>query len=141
MPSRAGTTFIEQLAVLTLLGLLVAIAVRSGASLLDDAAVRTATRAAADAFGTARDHAVSSGRRVAVRIQQADLRLVVHSESDTLSRHLLGNHHVTIESSRDSLAYAPSGLGWGASNLRLIVRRGSAADTLTVSRLGRVKHN
>jgi len=37
------------------------------------------------------------------------------------------------------MAYAASGLGYGASNLRVIVRRGASADTITVSRLGRVK--
>ena len=141
MRRRSGTTFIEQLAVLTLFGILAAIAVRSGATLLDQAAVSASARAAADALSTARDLAVSSGRRIAVRIDQDKARLVVHSANDTLSRHLLGaNHKVSIESSRDSMAYAASGLGWGASNLRLVVRRGSASDTLTVSRLGRVKH-
>ena len=142
MRPRSGTTFIEQLAVLTLFGILVAIAIRSGASLLDQAAVASASRAAADAFAAARDHAVSSGRRIAVRIDEASARVIVHSGTDTLSRHPLGdNHKVTIESSRDSMSYAASGLGWGASNLRLVVRRGAAGDTLTVSRLGRVKHN
>jgi type II secretory pathway pseudopilin PulG len=140
MRRRTGTTFIEQLAVLTLFGVLFAIAVRSGSSLFDQAAVSSASRAAADAFAAARDHAVSAGERVAVRID--DARLVVHTNSDTLSKHPLGdNYRVTLESSPDSMAYAASGLGWGASNLRLVVRRRAAAETLTVSRLGRVRRD
>jgi hypothetical protein len=46
---------------------------------------------------------------------------------------------VRLEPSRDSMAYAPSGLGWGGANLRVVVRRGAAADTVVVSRLGRVR--
>jgi len=37
------------------------------------------------------------------------------------------------------MAYAPNGLGYGASNLTVVLRRGSAAETIFVSRLGRVR--
>jgi len=37
------------------------------------------------------------------------------------------------------MAYAPNGLGYGASNLTLVLRRGERAETLVVSRLGRVR--
>jgi hypothetical protein len=37
------------------------------------------------------------------------------------------------------MVYDPRGLGFGAANLSLVLSRGDAADTLTVSRLGRVK--
>ena len=137
---RPGTTFIELLVVLTLLGVLLAIAVTTGSAQIHRAAVHSAAREATDAFAAARDHALAHGTRSAVRINSANARLVVHSGSDTLARHLLGDvHRVQIESSRDSMAYAPSGLGWGAANLRLVIRRGAAAETVTVSRLGRVR--
>jgi hypothetical protein len=74
-----------------------------------------------------------------VTVQPASARLVVHAGADTLrgaSWRALG---VTVEATRDSLAYGPDGLGVGAANLRLILRRGGAADTLSVSRLGRVR--
>jgi hypothetical protein len=37
------------------------------------------------------------------------------------------------------MAYQASGLGLGAANLRLVLRRRARADTITVSRLGRVE--
>jgi hypothetical protein len=37
------------------------------------------------------------------------------------------------------MSYTALGIGFGAANLRVIVSRGASADTITVSRLGRVK--
>jgi hypothetical protein len=47
---------------------------------------------------------------------------------------------VSLSTSRDSLAFDVRGLGYGAANLTLVARRGAAADTLVVSRLGRVRY-
>ena len=46
---------------------------------------------------------------------------------------------VTLASSRDSLAYSATGLGYGVTNASLVVRRGLAAETVSVSRTGRVR--
>jgi hypothetical protein len=46
---------------------------------------------------------------------------------------------VRLSTSRDSIAFDVRGLGYGAANLTLVARRGSAAETLVVSRLGRVR--
>jgi len=139
---RKGTTIIEQLAILTLLGILLAVGVPAGTRLLDRAAVRSAARDALDAFASARDHAVAGGHRVAVHISASEARLVVHAGKDTMSRVLLGETHgVDIHMSRDSMAYAPTGLGWGASNLRLVISKRSESDTITLSRLGRARMN
>jgi hypothetical protein len=48
-------------------------------------------------------------------------------------------HGVTLRASRDTLTFAPTGLGHGASNTTIVVSRGRRADTLVVSRLGRVR--
>jgi type II secretory pathway pseudopilin PulG len=142
IPARRGSTLVEQLAVIMLVGILLAVAVGSGSRLLARAAVSAAAREASDAFAAARDHAVATGTRTAVRLSAGEARLVVHAAHDTIARHPLGAiHGVSIEASRDSMAYAPSGLGWGASNLRLLIRRGAAAETVTVSRLGRVRRS
>lgn len=137
---RRGTTLVEQLLILTLLGILAAITAGAGARLADAITVHAAARDVADLFALARDNAVASGQRTAVRLIDLSGRVVVHADTDTIARLDLAQRSlVHLTASRDSMAYASSGLGYGAANLRVIVSRGSAADTLTVSRLGRVR--
>lgn len=133
-----GTTTVEQLVVLTVLGLLATLSLTSGAPLLQAAAVESASRETANLFALARDHALAAHTRTAVRFETATQRVVVHSGQDTLAVADFRLRGVSIDPTRDSMAYAPTGLGVGAANLRLILRRGSQADTMTVSRLGRV---
>jgi hypothetical protein len=131
---------VEQLVILTIMGLLTAITTVGGAHLLDDAAVHAAARDVRDALATAREYAVATGVRTAVEVETTPARVVVHAAADTvLARPLFELHGVLIEGTRDSMAYAPSGLGYGAANLRVVVRRHGSADTINVSRLGRVR--
>jgi type II secretory pathway pseudopilin PulG len=46
---------------------------------------------------------------------------------------------VSLNASRDVIRLYPNGLGLGGSNTRIVLRRGEAAESLTVSRLGRLK--
>ena len=88
----------------------------------------------------ARERAMATGARTALHLDSRSARAVVHTDQDTLARlDLATTHRVQLDATRDSLAYAPSGLGYGAANLRIIVSRGAVRDTITVSRLGRVK--
>jgi hypothetical protein len=135
--ARRGATLAEQMVVLTVTGILMAISVAAGAPLLDALAVETASQEIADLIGTARDHAFTTQQRTAVRIDAAAARVVVHAGTDTIAHTTLGSG-LQLQTTRDSLAYAPSGLGYGAANLRITVSRGGSADTITVSRLGRV---
>lgn len=138
--SRRASTLIEQLWLLVVSGIVLSASVVGGARLLDAAVVRTSTNDVADLFAIARDQAIATGRRTAVHIDVTEGRMVIHADVDTLMRlELAQTRAVTIQTSRDSMAYSASGLGYGASNLRVIVRRGGSADTITVSRLGRVK--
>jgi len=137
---RSGSTLIEQVTVLTVLALLATIAIRGIARLLDATWVHVATRDISDLLALAREQASATGTRTAVRFDVAGSRIVVHSGSDTIARYDLAQHGaVALEASRDSMAYSPSGLGYGAANLRVVLRKGASAETLTVSRLGRVR--
>lgn len=137
---RRGSTLVEQIALLALLGLLAAIGVRGIARLLDATMVHIAARDVADLLALAREQASATGTRTAVRFEPAAGRVVVHADRDTIARYDLARHGgLSLESTRDSMAYAPSGLGYGAANLRVVLRKGASAETLSVSRLGRVR--
>ena len=137
---RSGTTLVEQTVIITILGVLAALAIHSISQQLDRLAVRSAAREARDVFAAAREFAVARGVRTAVQIDPPFAELSAHAAADTILRRPLGDlHGVILSTSRDSMAYSPSGLGYGASNLRIIVVKRAAAETVTVSRLGRVR--
>ena len=137
---RRGFTLVEQAVVIAVVGIIIAIAIGSVTQALAALAVRAATREVRDVFATAREYAVAGGVRTAVQIDPQSGRLSAHAGVDTISVRPVGQlHGVTLFTSRDSMAYSPSGLGYGASNLSIIVRRRSAAETVNVSRLGRVR--
>ncbi len=139
MRTRRGSTFAEQLIVLVLSAILLSITSVGGSRLLDAITVAVSTREAADLLAFARDHAVASSRRTAVRFDAGLGRLIVHAGVDTLARANLRAASVVLRATRDSMAYAPSGLGVGAANMRLILSRGASSDTILISRLGRVR--
>jgi len=140
MANRTGSTLIEQIILLSVLGTCSAVAIAGGARVLDAATVHGASREVAELFAMARDRAMATGARTAVHLDAVNARVVVHTGADTLARVELGQSRaVRLDATRDSMAYLPSGLGYGAANLRVILSRGHSRDTITVSRLGRVR--
>ena len=138
--SRPALTLLELIIVLMIIGLLSIIAVRETWHYLDRIAARSALAEAAEVIQQARDEALARHAVVSVRIDTARAELALRERGSALALHALGHaHRVTLSSTRDSLAFDVRGLGYGASNLTLIVRRGRAAETLVVSRLGRVR--
>ncbi len=140
MNKRSGFTLIDQLLAMGLIAVLCTISLQHIGELRDRLAVRSAKRAVTDAIALAREHANASGVRTAVRFHSAAGVVVAHAGADTLARapvlHLLG---VSLDATRDSMAYQPSGLGYGAANMRVVLSRGAHYDTVTISRLGRVR--
>ena len=127
--------------VLAIAGILGTIAVARTAILRDRISVRSATGETMAAFALARRWSLSRAARTAITFDTAQSTLTVRSYGDTISHRKLGvSHGVSLSVSRDSMAYAPNGLGYGASNLTITVRRGASAETIYVSRLGRVRH-
>jgi type II secretory pathway pseudopilin PulG len=136
----AGTTLVELVVVVTVLALLAMLSAPRLRGLLDSARARGAATELSAAFGTARELAVLRGGLTAVTIDTIDTAVVVHAGSDSTHVRRLGAvFGVVLRATRDSMAYAATGLGYGASNLRVIVERGAARETVTVSRLGRVR--
>jgi len=137
---RRGITLVELALAMTIVCLASALAVAGARLLLDGMRVRAATGEAHTLFGAARQLAILGSRMVTLEIDTTGRRIVVRAAAETLRVRELGEvHGVTLTATRLSTTYGANGVGYGASNLTLIVRRGRAADTLTVSRLGRVR--
>jgi hypothetical protein len=108
--------------------------------MLDRVSVEAATSDVGSVLASARALALAGGSAVAVEVDTLAGVLRVRRGTEVLqSRNIAAIHGVSLRSTRDSLSYDSHGLGHGAANLSIILRRGSAADTVFVSRFGRVR--
>jgi prepilin-type N-terminal cleavage/methylation domain-containing protein len=141
MIRRPAFTLLELLLVLLVLSILLGLALPRIAAAGNRTAVRAAAADAASLFESARRTAIYHRAPVAIAIDTVAGTLRTHSDSVVLARRdLWSSFGVRLSASRDSTAYDARGLGVGAANLSLVVRRGGAADTVFVSRLGRVRY-
>jgi Tfp pilus assembly protein FimT len=133
-------TLFELTAVLTLMGLLLAIAAPRVVAMRDAAAVHAAVTDAAATFSLARRTAIARRGPVAVVIDTSSGVLIVRSIGGIVAqRAMRPSYGVRLGSNRDSVVYDAKGLGYGLSNLTLTIRRGWFVDSLTMSRLGRLR--
>jgi prepilin-type N-terminal cleavage/methylation domain-containing protein len=136
---QKGFSLIEVMIVVAVMAVCTMVAVPPYAAMRDGLAVDGAGSALVRALADARNAAQRRSERIAVEADTTNARLVVHSVADTLLvtdlRALFG---VALRASRDSIAYSGTGLGYGAANVTYVVSRGQRADTVTVSRAGRV---
>jgi len=137
---RTGVTLIELAFVIALIGILAVMAIPRFAAFRDHAAADAAATSTVALLSTARHAAIRRAVVTAVAFDTAATSVTVFAGPDTIERRPLGVvHGVRMAVTRDSIAYAPNGMGYGAANTRVIVTRGASAETLTVSRLGRVR--
>ena len=137
---RTGTTLIEVGVTLSLIGLMAGLTFPRFGRYRDRIAVDAAATSTLSLLATARHAALRRASLTAVHLDTTAATILLVSGTDTLERRSLGDvHGVTMTTSRDSIAFAPSGLGYGAANTQIILRRGQAADTISVSRLGRAR--
>lgn len=138
---RAAFTLLDCAIAITIIGILTAVSIPRAAKFLDSLSVQGATSDAFALFSTARTAATGSAAQATVEIDTLRATMIVRTGTDTILKRDLGlAHQVKISSSRTSMAFSPNGLGYGASNLTLIIKKGGAVDSLFVSRLGRVRH-
>ena len=138
--ARTGYTLAETLLVVLIAGVAMAIAVPRGVRVLDRIVVQTAAGDVHALLATARAIAIAGATIVTVDVDSAQGTLRVRRGLEALHVRDVGPAHgVRLSSTRDSLSYGPRGLGRGAANLSIVIRRGQAAETVFVSRLGRVR--
>lgn len=126
--------------VLTLVAVLLGMALPSLKRGYDRLEVRSATQETLSAFFVARADAIANGRPSALWMDSRADRLTVASGGDTvLGLDLRARHGVHVSATRASMTFTAAGLGYGGANLSVILTRGAAADTILVSREGRVR--
>lgn len=136
-----GFTLVEIVIVLTIAGLLSAITISRAGGFIDRIEVHGATTEAESMFSRARHIAIARGSQTTLDIDPARGTLSIRGSNEVLSSRDLGAAHgVSIDTNRTSITYSPIGVGYGAANFTMILSRGRAADTIYVSRLGRVRH-
>jgi len=137
---RRGLTLAELILTCTLLGLIAGVVAPRAGALLDGVRIDQAAHEVAGALTLARAVAIRRLAFASVVIDEPRGEVRVESAGDTLMRRALkADHRVALRATRDTITYSPSGLGYGVSNSTIIVSIGQRAETVTVSRLGRMR--
>ncbi len=136
-----GFTLAEVLTVLVVVGALTALTLVPLRRLVDRLAVHRATSEVASFYTSARHMALFTGRRVRIGFSADSLVALRDGVGDSVRIRRPGpaRHGVTLQASRTWLTMQPTGIAWGAGNTTIVLRRGVAAESLTTSRLGRLK--
>ncbi len=138
---RHAFTIVELTVTICILGVISAIAMPSVGKLLDSIHVRGAVLEIESLFSGARHIAIARSAQTTVDIDTVDQAIYVSVGVDTLRKREIGKDHgVRLSATRVRMSYSATGMGYGAANLSVSVRRSSFVDTVFVSRLGRVRH-
>ncbi|MEA2706224.1 MAG: hypothetical protein QOH22_1012 [Gemmatimonadaceae bacterium] len=138
---RHAFTLIELTVTLCLLSILSAIAIPRAGRFLDGIHVRGAIIEIESVFSAARHIAIARGTLTTVEIDTAARAIYVSGGGARLRNANIGaDHDVKLSSTRSGMTYSATGMGYGAANLSVVVRRNAFADTVFVSRLGRLRH-
>lgn len=137
---RSGFTIIEIVIVLVISAIVSAISVPRAGQFIDRIEVHGARTEAASMFSIARHYAIARGTQATLDIDPVTRTLMIKASGQTVSTRELGAAYgVAINANRASITYSPIGVGYGAANFTMILSRGLAADTIYISRLGRVR--
>ncbi len=134
----------EIMIVLVLIAIATAIGIQPLGHALDRAAVDEGAERYGAVHETARQLAIARARQSRVELDSARRQATISlrlsgTRWDTVETRPLGPARFTA--SRVIVTFSPMGIGYGASNTSLVFNSGAAAETLTVSRTGRLKRN
>jgi prepilin-type N-terminal cleavage/methylation domain-containing protein len=140
---RKGFTLLELMVVICVAAVLVGLWTPRAARLLDWIETERAVRDVTTALAVGRNGAVLQAIRARVTFATDSIRIdrfVSNGWEPWWRIPGPASHGVELEVSNPIVVFGPTGMGWGASNTKIVLRRGSQAETITVSRVGRVKH-
>jgi Tfp pilus assembly protein FimT len=133
-------TAIEVAITLSVIAIMLGVVVPSAVRFRDGLAVRNASAEAVAAFAVARQSAIVRGARADLAIDDPPGNISVWVAGKSIMRRdLEATYGITLTTTRDSTAYSPLGLGHGLANLRMVIEKGRVAETIFVSREGRVR--
>ena len=138
-----GFTLLELMVVLLIVAALLGLWLPRAGRLMDWIETERAVRDVTTALAVGRNGAVMQSTRVRVEIAADTLRIDrLEGGSWRPWWRLPGpsSRRVTLEVSNPIVTFGPTGMGWGFANTKIVLRRGSQAETITTSRVGRVKH-
>lgn len=139
--SRYGFTVIELTVTVAVAAILSAISLPRALNFIDRIEVRGAVTEIESILSLGRHLALARGQQVTVDIDAGSREITVHAGAELIKKREVGKAHgIMLTTNRPSITYSPSGMGYGASNFTMTVSRNGAADTIVVSRLGRVRH-
>jgi prepilin-type N-terminal cleavage/methylation domain-containing protein len=139
---RRGFTLTELAVVLAILAIVTAITLPRLRGLLDWIAVNTAAQDVTTAVAVTRYTAIMQGGRRRLVIARDSLRIDRWSGDSWVPHERWpgpDRHGVALEVSNPVVVFDPIGLAWGLSNTKVVLRRGVRSETITLSRLGRVR--
>jgi prepilin-type N-terminal cleavage/methylation domain-containing protein len=141
---RRGFTLLELVVVLAIVVVLTTFAVWRLVPLVDWIAADGAARDVTSALAVTRTAAVLRGTRARLRIAADSLRIDREGPAgwEPYARWAgPASAGVTLTVSNPEVVFSPLGIAWGLSNTRIVLSRGSQIETITTSRLGRVRRS
>lgn len=138
-----GFTLLELMIVLCITAMLLALGAPRVMPLIDWIETEHAVRAVTTALAIGRNAAVMHATRARITFGPDTIRIDrLQGKGWERCWQTPGpaSHGVTLAVSNPVVQFGPFGMGWGASNTSIVLRRGSQAETITLSRVGRVKH-
>lgn len=139
---RRGFSLPEMLVVLAIVALVTVLAIPRLGDILDGVAADAAAHDVTTALAVTRAAAVAQATLARVEIGADSLRIDLRVDGTWGPyRRFAGPsaRGVQLDVSNPEVIFGPSGLGWGPANSTITLRRGAREETITTSRVGRIK--